>query len=59
MNLPTRRDLIGGFLALLVAASAGMAEGVDAASPPVTLEYRFLPDETVAMTVSLALRMLF
>ena len=52
MNLPTRRDLIGGFLPLLVAASGGMAGGVDVASPPVTLEYRFLPDETVAMTVS-------
>jgi hypothetical protein len=52
MNLPTRRDLIGGFLPLLIAASGGMAGGVDVASPPVKLEYRFLPDETVAMTVS-------
>ena len=25
MNLPTRRDLIGGFLPLLIAASGGMA----------------------------------
>jgi len=52
MNFPTRRDLIGGFLPLLVVAGGSMAEGVDVASPPVTLEYRFLPDETVAMTVS-------
>ena len=52
MNLPTRRDLIGGFLPLLIAASGGMVGGVDVASPSVKLEYRFLPDETVAMTVS-------
>lgn len=52
MHRSMRRGLIVGLLPFLVAAVSGAARGADVAAPPVTLEYRFRPDEAVVMTVA-------
>lgn len=53
MHRPTRRDLLGRWVPFLVAASrGGAAAAADAPASPVSLEYRFHPDESVVMTVA-------
>jgi len=52
MPCPTCRGLIGIGLLLLVGAGPGAAPGIEPAAGPVTLEYRFRPDESVVMTVA-------
>ena len=52
MLLPTRRVLIRGLLAFFVAVSGSILKGADAPASPVTLEYRFRPDEAIVMTVA-------
>ena len=52
MPAPTRRELIGIGLLAWVFAGPLTAPGIDLPEGPVTLEYRFHPDETVVMTVA-------
>jgi hypothetical protein len=58
MHRPSRWILFRGLLPLLVAASGSLLVGADPPPPPspppspVTLAYRFCPDEAVVMTVA-------